>query len=486
MSWAGLRRWSIGAACATLLATGCTSGGQTGSETHWYATCDRDRDCAGALRCICGICTMPCTGVASCGSTAASACIEPKSPAMRALCRDDGPPTDSVCVATCNATSTCPSGLKCSGGVCAANAVEAGGSIGPGPSASDGSASAPDGAAQIRPRHDASVPLGDGGSTKPRPPPSLDGGDARGVDANGSNPGCESDTMPVEATRLASDSSLVLLSAPSGVYFATQELLVRRVAPNGTIDMPLGSNPLSLRAAGVGGILYTTDRDIHWFSPSEGRIVASWVNPASDNVVPVFLGDHVFGVEEERKDGGAVYRIVEIEPAPDGGRPLVHGLTPTGMALAPQTVAMTADDRALYYAFDDTILGLALVANATPRTFAKVGGIIRSLQLSAGSVVATWWPEGTSPTPGGIFAIDRTTGAQSQLVEVAQVYELRVFGDSVYYSTLGPGDSCRSLRRVPLAGGVPETLAIASFVNFEFGPTDLYLGTPGGLFKLGL
>jgi hypothetical protein len=62
-------------------------------------------------------------------------------------------------------------------------------------------------------------------------------------------------------------------------------------------------------------------------------------------------------------------------------------------------------------------------------------------------------------------------------------------GDFVYYTaaaSTADGGVCTVLQRVPFAGGETETIVTSTLVTYAFGPTDLYVGTFDGLFKVPL
>lgn len=89
-----------------------TSNSGTDSSTHWLESCEADSEC-GALRCLCGTCTLPCTDVAVCPDIETAACTE----AQRPSCNQPVP----VCVAMCRTDQDCASvrsGLRCEEGQC--------------------------------------------------------------------------------------------------------------------------------------------------------------------------------------------------------------------------------------------------------------------------------------------------------------------------------------------------------------------------------
>jgi hypothetical protein len=490
--------WALVFGIAAALANGCDSGRQTGSETHWFTTCERDEACSSGLSCICGVCTARCASGASCGATA-STCASAGSSDVRALCEAEVSPPYSVCVPTCTAAQQCPSGLRCVSGVCGADARAA--------SVKDASSDAPlgtDSATPIRdggspgvpesavpPRRDSSV---DGGGSDARPDPVIDGA------AGATGWGIVCDELPLTgATELASGVNVVLVSAPSGVYFGSPRplgdgVVLERLKPNGETDKPLGDRRINYSplALGVGGIFYLSDNgsSIEWFSPSEARVVSTWT-PASLVILPLYPGgNRIFGIEEFPHDGGGASRIVEFEPAPDAGAPLMHRVGDPAAFVTEMPRQMTADDSALYFETGENIIyELAVAGSGPPRPFEEVGGHLwGGLQLLGNELLVTREPPLDDPGAGGVVAIDRSTHAQRQLAVGDLPYQSVAAGGSVYYATPFParGPSCYALRRVPLAGGAPETLGVSGFMTMVASETDLYVGTFRGLFKVPL
>ncbi len=95
------------AACGKL-----ASDAGTDSSTHWLQRCEDDAAC-GALRCVCGTCTLPCAEVSACPDNDLFACTDP----ARVGCT----PAADVCVAECSADRDCDGvreGLRCVNGQC--------------------------------------------------------------------------------------------------------------------------------------------------------------------------------------------------------------------------------------------------------------------------------------------------------------------------------------------------------------------------------
>src|SRR5690242_12729072 len=79
----------LGAGSIVLACLSCSgkSGPQVGGESHWLATCKRDRDCGGeGLSCVCGACTLACSNDMGCGSTKPAACYNTNSPLLLQRC----------------------------------------------------------------------------------------------------------------------------------------------------------------------------------------------------------------------------------------------------------------------------------------------------------------------------------------------------------------------------------------------------------------
>lgn len=445
--WAKLRRLLV-AAWSFAVAASCGSTGQTGSETHWYTLCERDQDCGGTLGCICGVCTRSCSQSTSCGKDAT--CMDAMNSAIAAAC-GKATPGGSVCAATCATTSSCPRGLSCDGGIC------------------------------VRPSTmmDASTPA-DGGRGDGGPLPSSDAA----VDANYDWTTMCNESAPLGGSKLVGGPTVVLLSAPSGLYFGTPSaigtgVVVRRLASSGGEDKPLGNRWLPLGPVGPGGIFYSTGPNFDWYSPSADRVVATW---PKDELYPLFVGDRVFGVRKLGPDGGSRFRIVELEPTPDAGNPTV---TPFNAALPEQTEEpglIVADRETLYYSYANTFYELR--TTGAPRELATVEGSLFRVELSASTLYVSRWTQSSPPIAGGIVAVDRTTGNQTTLVTTDQIREMHVLGDYLYYMTPDATGNCLQLRRVLANGGTPEMLATSAVLSFAVGASSLYVATFDGLYEV--
>jgi hypothetical protein len=110
-----------------LLVAHCATGADSGSQTHWLATCDQDADCGPGLACQCGRCMKECTNDACSGLARQAECVQPTSPARVSLC-DDSKDT-AICLPKCDAG--CIIGESCIAGVCVRHSDSPEG--GPGP-----------------------------------------------------------------------------------------------------------------------------------------------------------------------------------------------------------------------------------------------------------------------------------------------------------------------------------------------------------------
>lgn len=88
---------------------------QVGSQTNWLLDCETSEDCDG-LECICGTCTLDCSGSASCGSLESGTCVGAESAGAVALCGGQAAASD-FCAVMCD-DGPCPSGTSCVAGVC--------------------------------------------------------------------------------------------------------------------------------------------------------------------------------------------------------------------------------------------------------------------------------------------------------------------------------------------------------------------------------
>lgn len=118
---------------------GCSNDGKTSGETHWLGDCDRDADCSGGARCLCGVCTRTCSNDEDCGGPRPARCFETASPGLAKRC-GAAPPGPAICLGVCSRDADCPKGEVCLQGACVAASSEAGveaGAVDSGPSSGD-------------------------------------------------------------------------------------------------------------------------------------------------------------------------------------------------------------------------------------------------------------------------------------------------------------------------------------------------------------
>lgn len=91
----------------------------TGGETHFLRACRADDDsCGSGLRCLCGVCTEPCTASASCTAFAPAVCAPPSAAASCADFQGQGH-CEVQCLSDDDCTALSPS-HRCQAGVCRA------------------------------------------------------------------------------------------------------------------------------------------------------------------------------------------------------------------------------------------------------------------------------------------------------------------------------------------------------------------------------
>lgn len=479
-------RWASAAVAVATAIGGCTSGGQTGSETHWYSLCSHDANCSAPLRCLCGKCTKPCTTSTSCGSVP-STCVHPSEPAFEALCGHFETPAQSICAARCSADMKCNAGSTCKSGVCVVDAPAAPAGnpkdAGAKPSVPDASAG---GDGTVTGQRDGRVDAAPDGSG-----PSTGMTDAGSDGAAAWDSGCTREVSPLGTTRLIKGPSITWLNDSSGIYFGSPDpngsgAIVRRLRPNGDLDAPVGDSRVAIEGGGAIGFLYLTgSNDLKWFSPSEDRVVASWSMNDANPIIPGYLGDRMFGWESVPGiDGGFFVRVGRVQPPGDGGAPrLVDAFAAAPSPRSDWTTGrMVADSTTLYYLLADTLY--QVVGTGQPEAVATVTGFVYGLELTANELVIS---RSASPRYE-IFTIDRTTKAERQIVAEFGM-TIRVLGDHVYYTAPddAEGQTCTALRRVPIVGGAPETLVVTgNLLTFAFGQGELVWGTRRGLFKMPL
>ena len=90
---------------------------QVGSETHWLSACSRATDCPAEAACLCGVCTVTCSGDAECASAGDTAgCVPADSADLATACGTVAPAP--VCAAGCGGDADCAVGLHCHAGRC--------------------------------------------------------------------------------------------------------------------------------------------------------------------------------------------------------------------------------------------------------------------------------------------------------------------------------------------------------------------------------
>lgn len=83
------------------------------SNTNWLKKCELDSDCAGALSCLCGICTQPCGTTAECSRLSGAACAESASDECSGHAS-----AGAMCVLSCTVDAECNDGFECRSAQC--------------------------------------------------------------------------------------------------------------------------------------------------------------------------------------------------------------------------------------------------------------------------------------------------------------------------------------------------------------------------------
>lgn len=221
--------------------------------------------------------------------------------------------------------------------------------------------------------------------------------------------------------------------------------------------------------------LYFVDSDPA--SAGSGRLL-SWANGAGA-VTVLFAGEADYRLVDALAVDDAYVYFAETPLQPGGVGPLDRVLrVPKQGGRQAELLATTAQVRAL--AVDDRDLFLS-VMDATPNddilAMAKTGGATTTLatkQLWADAIVSTptdvvWTTYDLSnPSAAGIYRTAKDGSAPvTTVIATANTSSLATDGRSVYYiapldtGTDGDCTSDADVRRVPLAGGEPETLAHA-------------------------
>lgn len=160
-------------------------GPSTDSKSNWLRECTTDRECADSLSCICGVCTMACTGAAACDRSGAdAACVDAAEAALPPACVAElegvGP---RVCLAACSTGGECGAAQVCSEGSCISAAAAgvrsaAGSEAGTGGGSMTGIADSGSGASSPPSPDASSSGSVDGGLRPPLPDASNDPGGA--------------------------------------------------------------------------------------------------------------------------------------------------------------------------------------------------------------------------------------------------------------------------------------------------------------------
>lgn len=81
-----------------------------GGETNWLKVCDNDDACEQG-ECVCGVCTVRCSGASQCAGGFSGACTDGE---RAGLCED----AVDVCLPRCSSDDACGPGFACEDGVC--------------------------------------------------------------------------------------------------------------------------------------------------------------------------------------------------------------------------------------------------------------------------------------------------------------------------------------------------------------------------------
>jgi len=96
---------------------GCSpKAGDGDSQTNWLRSCDNNDGCGG-MKCLCGVCTLPCKDASACDATPGAACVASDKPGAIALCGGSAPPAAGLCLRSCDEVA-CADGQACVAGVC--------------------------------------------------------------------------------------------------------------------------------------------------------------------------------------------------------------------------------------------------------------------------------------------------------------------------------------------------------------------------------
>jgi len=87
---------------------------QIDSNTNWLRLCESSAECSGALVCLCGQCSQPCSESAECGLLPGASCGS----ASGSSCGDDDTGAGGLCLLDCSSASECAADFTCSSGAC--------------------------------------------------------------------------------------------------------------------------------------------------------------------------------------------------------------------------------------------------------------------------------------------------------------------------------------------------------------------------------
>ena len=113
--WMG---WGLLASLGLALSLGAAScGGSAGggppllqSNTNWLQRCGPDAPCSGALLCLCGMCTQPCSESTECGRLEGASC--------GGSCAEAAPSGGGMCVLGCTTDDDCADDFTCQASEC--------------------------------------------------------------------------------------------------------------------------------------------------------------------------------------------------------------------------------------------------------------------------------------------------------------------------------------------------------------------------------
>jgi len=86
------------------------------SQTNWLRACQIDAQC-GASKCLCGVCTAPCTEDTACADRGGASCVSAKEEGAIAQCGGRRPPAAGLCMPRCD-DAPCADKQMCVAGVC--------------------------------------------------------------------------------------------------------------------------------------------------------------------------------------------------------------------------------------------------------------------------------------------------------------------------------------------------------------------------------